>query len=74
MPDIRPDNPALPNIRPNPMIRLSLRQVGYDILKDVDAPQEDLLVQELVVVVQQLGRVRHRREPDGRDTKGSQVP
>lgn len=42
-------------------------QLGDQPLVDADAPQEDLLVQELVVVVQQDRRVVHRGKSDGRD-------
>lgn len=42
-------------------------QLGDQPLVYADAPQEDLLVQELVVVMQQDGRVVHGGKSDGRD-------
>ncbi len=40
-------------------------QLRNDLLVDVDAFEEDFLVQKLVVVVQQDRRVIHGREADG---------
>lgn len=42
-------------------------QLGNQPLVYADAPQEDLLVQELVVVMQQDRRAVHRGKSDGRD-------
>jgi hypothetical protein len=53
---------------------LDIRQVGNKIDKHVDTPEEGGLVEELVVVVQKGGRVRHRGEPDGGNAHLAQVP
>lgn len=44
-----------------------------DFLVDVDASQEDVLVEEFIVVVQQDGRVVDGREADRRDADFSHV-
>jgi hypothetical protein len=53
---------------------LHIRQVGNKIDKHVDAPEEGGLVEELIVVVQKGGRVRHRGEADGGNAHLAQVP
>lgn len=55
----------------------SFVQVGDffdDFLVDLDAPQVNVGLQELVVVVQQHRRVVHRRESDRRDPNAADVP
>ena len=51
------------------MSELDHGQFVDECLVDLHTPQEDLLVEELVVVVQQNGRVDHRREAEWADSK-----
>ena len=53
---------------------LDLGQVGDQVDKDVDALEEGGLVQELVMVVEEGGRVGHRGEADGGYAHLPQVP
>ncbi len=50
----------------------SVGQGGYDLLVDVDAAQEDVLVEVLVVIVQQDRRAVHRGEAQRRDADAPQ--
>ena len=50
------------------MLSQQVRQIGNHVNKDVDALEEDVLVDELVVVVKEDGGAVEGGEPNGRNT------
>ena len=50
------------------MLSQQVRQIGNHVNKDVDALEEDVLVDELVVVVEEDGGAVEGGEPNGRNT------
>ena len=50
------------------MLLQQVCQISYHVNKDVDALEEDVLVDELVVVVEEDGGAVEGGEPNGRNT------
>ena len=50
------------------MLSQQVRQISDHVNKDVDALEEDVLVDELVVIVEEDGGVVEGGEPNGRNT------
>ena len=50
------------------MLSQQISQISDHVNKDVDALEEDVLVDELVVVVKEDGRAVEGGEPNGRNT------